>query len=138
MSLLPMRKTVETLGRWAMLLPDRNSTAIFLIGVLSVASTGTVKWFNETKGFGFISPDDGQKDLFVHHTSIQMSGHRTLTEGQRVSFEVSEGPKGPKAENVTPLGQVTFPTATPNPNSPFQSHGTETRFPCPVNGRVFF
>lgn len=63
--------------------------------------TGTVKWFNETKGFGFISSDDGGTDLFVHYSAIQMQGHRTLLEGQRVQFEVGQGPKGPKAENVT-------------------------------------
>lgn len=66
-------------------------------------ATGTVKWFNETKGFGFITPDDGGRDLFVHYSAIEMSGHRTLAEGQRVSFETGEGPKGPKAENVQPL-----------------------------------
>ncbi len=65
--------------------------------------TGTVKWFNDSKGFGFIAADDGGNDLFVHHTSIQVSGHRTLTEGQRVSFEVVSGPKGPKADKVTPI-----------------------------------
>lgn len=92
---------IRSLGFWY---PRLFFPAISSFGVRSVASTGTVKWFNETKGFGFISPDNGGKDLFVHHTSIQMSGHRTLTEGQRVSFEVSEGPKGPKAENVTPEG----------------------------------
>lgn len=69
-----------------------------------MARTGTVKWFNNEKGFGFIQPDDGGKDLFVHHTAIQMRGMRTLTEGQRVEFEAGEGPKGPKAENVVPLG----------------------------------
>lgn len=67
------------------------------------SSTGTVKWFNETKGFGFISSDDGGTDLFVHYSAIQMQGHRTLLEGQRVQFEVGQGPKGPKAENVSVL-----------------------------------
>ena len=74
-------------------------------GDSTVASTGTVKWFNDTKGFGFISPDDGGKDLFVHYTAIETNGQRrTLLEGQKVQFEVSDGPKGPKAEAVTPLG----------------------------------
>lgn len=68
-----------------------------------MASTGKVKWFNETKGFGFIAPDDGGADLFVHFTAIQMEGHRTLREGQSVEFEVASGPKGPKAENVVPM-----------------------------------
>ena len=65
--------------------------------------TGTVKWFNDSKGFGFISPEDGSKDVFVHHSAIQASGFRTLTEGQKVQFEVTQGQKGPAAENVQPL-----------------------------------
>ncbi len=60
---------------------------------------GTVKWFNEQKGFGFITADDGQ-DVFVHHTSINQDGFRTLDEGQRVTFEIVSGPKGPQASNV--------------------------------------
>jgi CspA family cold shock protein len=64
--------------------------------------TGTVKWFNEKKGFGFIQPDDGSDDLFVHHTDIQSDGFRTLQEGQKVEFEAGSGPKGPKAANVRP------------------------------------
>ena len=61
---------------------------------------GTVKWFNDSKGFGFITPDDGSKDLFVHHSSISMDGFKTLAEGQKVEFEVVQGEKGPAAENV--------------------------------------
>ncbi|ARC53454.1 transcription antiterminator/RNA stability regulator CspE [Candidatus Riesia pediculischaeffi] len=61
---------------------------------------GSVKWFNEAKGFGFISPEDGSKDVFVHFTSIQSEGFKTLTEGQKVEFEVSNGEKGPSAVNV--------------------------------------
>ncbi len=61
---------------------------------------GTVKWFNDTKGFGFISLDDGSKDVFVHHSAIEMDGFKTLAEGQRVEFEVVQGPKGPAAEKV--------------------------------------
>ena len=66
-------------------------------------ATGTVKWFNNDKGFGFITPDEGGKDLFVHHTSINGSGFRTLADGARVSYESEEGPKGPKAINVENL-----------------------------------
>jgi CspA family cold shock protein len=65
-------------------------------------STGTVKWFNEAKGFGFITQEGGP-DLFVHFSSINSSGFKTLAEGQKVSFTVGQGKKGPQAENVTPL-----------------------------------
>ncbi len=65
-------------------------------------ATGTVKWFNDSKGFGFIAPEDGGDDLFVHFSAIQGSGFKTLTEGQRVSYEVQQGPKGPAAANVVP------------------------------------
>jgi CspA family cold shock protein len=65
--------------------------------------TGTVKWFSEEKGYGFITPEGGGKDLFAHHTAIQMSGFKTLKEGQRVEFEVREGQKGPQAANIKPL-----------------------------------
>ncbi|HZT15646.1 MAG TPA: cold-shock protein [Gaiellaceae bacterium] len=65
--------------------------------------TGTVKWFNDTKGFGFITPDEGQKDLFVHHSNIAGSGFKSLSEGARVEYDTEDGPKGPKATNVTPL-----------------------------------
>ena len=61
---------------------------------------GTVKWFNAEKGFGFITPDGGGQDVFVHHTAIQMTGYRSLEENQRVSFEITQGSKGPQAEQV--------------------------------------
>ena len=66
-------------------------------------ATGTVKWFSDDKGFGFITPDDGDRDLFVHHTGIQMEGYRSLAEGLRVSYEEEQGDKGPKAVNVQKL-----------------------------------
>ena len=65
-------------------------------------SIGTVKWFNASKGFGFIVPDDGGEDLFVHHSEIKTEGYASLDEGQKVEFEVGEGKKGPCATNVIP------------------------------------
>jgi len=65
-------------------------------------STGTVKWFNADKGYGFITPDDGGDDLFVHHSEIRTEGYATLDEGQKVEFTVGEGRKGPCATNVIP------------------------------------
>ena len=67
-------------------------------------NTGKVKWFNDSKGFGFITPEDGQKDLFVHHSAIQGNGFKSLAEGDRVEFEVVQGKKGPAAENVVKIG----------------------------------
>ncbi len=64
-------------------------------------ATGTIKWFNESKGFGFIAPSDGSADVFVHFSAIVGDGFRTLTEGQTVSYDVENGPKGPQASNVT-------------------------------------
>ena len=61
---------------------------------------GTVQWFNDSKGFGFITPDDGSKDVFVHHTAISSEGFRSLSEGDRVEFETEQGTKGPQAKNV--------------------------------------
>lgn len=66
--------------------------------------SGTVKWFNDSKGYGFIAPQDGGEDVFVHFSAINASGFRTLTEGQSVNFEVEQGPKGLQARNVTGQG----------------------------------
>ena len=66
-------------------------------------ATGTVKWFSDEKGFGFITPDEGSKELFVHHSAILGDGYKTLAEGAKVSFDEEPGDKGPKAANVTKL-----------------------------------
>lgn len=66
-------------------------------------NAGTVKWFSYNKGYGFITPDDGGEDLFVHHSEIKTTGYASLREGQKVTFEIGQGKKGPCATNVTPM-----------------------------------
>lgn len=66
-------------------------------------STGTVKWFDDAKGFGFITPDDGSKDLFVHFSAIQAAGFKSLKESDKVQYEVEQSPKGPRATNIKPV-----------------------------------
>ena len=66
-------------------------------------STGTVKWFNSSKGYGFITPDDGSADLFVHHSEVKTTGYASLNDGQKVNFEAGQGKKSPRATHVTPI-----------------------------------
>ena len=90
-NILHKKKNRETKYIWP--LKGQRSTEV---------STGIVKWFNGKKGFGFITPDDGGEDLFVHHSEIKTEGYATLDEGQKVEFEIGEGKKGPCATNVIP------------------------------------
>jgi cold shock protein len=83
--------------------PFNLSLPILTRQIMSTLQTGTVKWFNESKGFGFIAPDDGSKDLFAHFKEIQGTGFKTLMENQRVEFEITQGQKGPQASRIRAL-----------------------------------
>jgi cold shock protein len=87
-----------------------QGTSVRLHVMAEQESIGTVKWWNDQKGFGFVTRDDDGADVFVHHTAIQSEGFRSLTDGQRVTFDVTKGPKGLQAQNVRPLpGQAPGP-----------------------------
>jgi cold shock protein len=100
---LASRQLLYRLGRQCWLESQTGSAGIrpaFSVGEREVMATGTVKWFNDAKGYGFITPDDGSEDLFAHFSAIQMNGFKTLKEGQKVSFDVTQGPKGKQASNI--------------------------------------
>ncbi len=78
-------------------------------------AVGTVKWFNDAKGFGFIEPDGGGTDVFAHFSAVQMEGFRTLKQGSRVSYEVVQGPKGDLAQNITPMAAEAAAVTAPMP-----------------------
>ena len=83
-----------------------NTRSVVLVVETFLMAKGKVKWFNDAKGFGFLQVEGQDKDIFVHHTAIISEGFRTLSEGEDVEFELADGPKGPKAENVTRLQSV--------------------------------
>ena len=98
-------------------------------------ATGTVKWFNDAKGYGFITPDDGSEDLFAHFSAIQMGGFKTLKEGQKVSFEVTQGPKGKQASNIQAAQAALARLRVSKPAAGWQS---DLRKPVSLRGAGFF
>lgn len=88
-------------------------------------ATGTVKWFNDAKGFGFIEPDGGGPDVFAHFSAIVMDGFKTLKQGTRVSFELTEGPKGQLAQNIQPASHLP-PLEAPRPHAPARASRVRT------------
>ena len=105
------RPVAEALRNWVGPVVEFCETADVIVFATNTSrssamrTTGTVKWFNDTKGFGFITPANGEKDCFVHHSAIQGHGFKTLAEGESVEFDVVQGAKGPAAENVVKLGR---------------------------------
>jgi cold shock protein len=104
----------------ARLAPEERAVRSFSFKGVSVA-IGTVKWFSNEKGYGFISPDDGSEDVFVHFSSIEGSGFKTLDEGAKVQFETAPGQKGLQATNVTVVGSTSEEGAGPAVNAPAQA-----------------
>jgi len=90
-------------GTWSWIGVPSVFLALTKEGERQMRNTGKVKWFNDSKGFGFITPEDGGKDCFVHHSAIQGSGFKSLAEGDRVEYDVTQGEKGPAAANVTKI-----------------------------------
>src|SRR5215813_10597002 len=95
----------EPVGRFVRHARYSDDTTTPSLELAMARTTGTVKWFNDAKGYGFITPEGGQKDCFVHHSAIQGGGFRTLAEGERVEFDIVQGAKGPAAENVVKIGR---------------------------------
>jgi len=91
------------MGRAVAAAQDPHSWLLTIVASESTVAQGTVKWFNPDKGFGFIAPDDGTPDVFVHHSAIEADGYRSLQENQRVEFTATRGAKGPQAEQVRPI-----------------------------------
>jgi cold shock protein len=100
--LMPKRQFKCTTLRTAPVKWQRRFCQVNNVLEVQDMATGTVKWFNDSKGFGFISPDGGGEDLFAHFSAIQSNGFKSLQEGQKVSFEVTRGPKGQQASNIRP------------------------------------